>query len=127
MVGSLFIVGKVTAFNQGMTMSAFYLVFIIIDLFIGFPLLKDWKHLLNSSVKTTTWYIAALLIALSSLLWLVLLFVTVSSWIESMGPGPKPYFLVMWVIVLFVYGIVRSVRGLIRFPVGKKEHFSESE
>ena len=108
-------------------MSAFYLVFIIIDLFIGVPLLKDWKRLLNSSVKTTTWYIAALLIGLSSLLWMVLLFVTVSSWIESMGPGPKPYFLVMWVIVLFIYGMLRSVRALIRIPVQEKAHLSEDE
>ena len=97
-------------------MNLFYITFLLIDLAIGYPLIKEWKQLLHAKNKSTRWYIAGVLILLSTLVWLLLFLVTVSSWIKSLGPGPKPYFLVMWVIVVFVYGMIRSVKALVRYP-----------
>lgn len=102
-------------------MNAFYLTFVIIDLALGIPLWRDWQRLRKPSATSGAWYAAAVLIALSSLAWLLLLLVTISSWLESLGPGPKPHFLVMWVIMLFVYGGLRSLRALVRLPQAESD------
>jgi hypothetical protein len=93
-------------------MNIIYIISLIILIVIFYPLQKHARYLFSNwriATDTSSKFVCILALATSAfalLLWVFLIYWTLSSWLISLEPTkPKPYFLIMYVLGLFSLGI----------------------
>ena len=93
-----------------------YLIFLAINVAVAVPFCRDWRRALIVPDRNFRWVSAVIVLTLCTLTWLFVMYWTVSCWVQSLSPSsPKPHFLIIWVISMFVLGLVASLRMLPAF------------
>lgn len=101
-----------------------YLIFTIINIAVAVPIYRDWQAARHKGTQPgergINFYLAISMLTVSSLLWALVMLWTISCWIESMMPGPKPHFLIIWLTGMILLGAVSLVRNLPSLQIREK-------
>lgn len=99
-------------------MSLLYALATIAVVFMASPIYKAGvRNVVAWKTRDSLWQAAVLslasfLLMAATLTWLYLLFVTLGSWFTSLDASrPKPPFIMLWLIGLFVYGFAINFVG----------------